>query len=68
MKTAVLRKEETVASMREQYQAALKRADHLEGLLEQQRKQMLGAVGGGGGGGGGANSSFSVKSPNQRKH
>ena len=33
VKTAVLRKEETVASMREQYQAALKRADHLEGLL-----------------------------------
>ena len=56
-----MRKEETVASMREQYQAALKRADHLEGLLEQQRKQMLGAVGGSGG-------SFNAKSPNQRKN
>ena len=61
VKQAVLRKEDTVSSMREQYQAALKRADHLEGLLELQRKQMLGAVGGGSGG-------AEVKSPNQRKN
>lgn len=47
VKTAIVKKEETVNVMRDQYQAALKRADHLEGLLEQQRMQMLGAVGSG---------------------
>lgn len=41
MKQAILKKEEVVAQLREQHEAALKRADHLEGLLEQQRKQLL---------------------------
>uniref|UniRef100_A0A671XNP6 Centrosomal protein 131 n=1 Tax=Sparus aurata TaxID=8175 RepID=A0A671XNP6_SPAAU len=34
-------KEETVNSLRKQHEAALKRADHLEALWEQQRKQLL---------------------------
>uniref|UniRef100_A0AAY5EC90 Centrosomal protein of 131 kDa n=1 Tax=Electrophorus electricus TaxID=8005 RepID=A0AAY5EC90_ELEEL len=42
VKSAVLKKEETVNSLRKQHEAALKRADHLEALLEQQRKQLLG--------------------------
>ncbi|NXL59535.1 CP131 protein, partial [Chordeiles acutipennis] len=41
VKTAVLRKEESVSSLRKQYEAAVQRADHLEALLEQQRKQLL---------------------------
>ncbi|NXW40014.1 CP131 protein, partial [Nyctiprogne leucopyga] len=41
VKTAVLRKEESVNSLRKQYEAAVQRADHLEALLEQQRKQLL---------------------------
>ncbi|KAM6111298.1 centrosomal protein of 131 kDa [Pterocles gutturalis] len=41
VKTAVLRKEETVSSLRKQYEAAVQRADHLEALLEQQRQQLL---------------------------
>ncbi|XP_048345944.1 centrosomal protein of 131 kDa isoform X3 [Sphaerodactylus townsendi] len=42
VKTAIVKKEETVNSLRKQYEAAMKRADHLEALLEQQRKQLLG--------------------------
>ena len=42
VKQAILKKEEVMTQLREQYQAAVKRADHLEGLLEQQRKQLLG--------------------------
>ncbi|KAG9331417.1 hypothetical protein JZ751_019176 [Albula glossodonta] len=42
VKSAILKKEETVNSLRKQHEAALKRADHLEALLEQQRKQLLG--------------------------
>ncbi|XP_060108822.1 centrosomal protein of 131 kDa [Heteronotia binoei] len=43
VKTAIVKKEETVNSLRKQYEAAVKRADHLEALLEQQRKQLLAA-------------------------
>uniref|UniRef100_A0A3P9I8Y8 Centrosomal protein 131 n=1 Tax=Oryzias latipes TaxID=8090 RepID=A0A3P9I8Y8_ORYLA len=41
VKSAILKKEETVKNLRGQYEAALKRADHLEALWEQQRKQLL---------------------------
>lgn len=41
VKTAILKKEETVNNLRKQHEAALKRADHLEALWEQQRKQLL---------------------------
>ncbi|XP_068160842.1 centrosomal protein of 131 kDa isoform X2 [Antennarius striatus] len=41
VKSAILKKEETVSSLRKQHEAALKRADHLEALWEQQRKQLL---------------------------
>ncbi|XP_074463760.1 centrosomal protein of 131 kDa isoform X3 [Larus michahellis] len=41
VKTAVARKEESVSSLRKQYEAAVQRADRLEALLEQQRKQLL---------------------------
>uniref|UniRef100_UPI003AADA9DB centrosomal protein of 131 kDa isoform X2 n=1 Tax=Centroberyx gerrardi TaxID=166262 RepID=UPI003AADA9DB len=41
VKSAILKKEETVTSLRKQHEAALKRADHLEALWEQQRKQLL---------------------------
>ncbi|XP_033923294.1 centrosomal protein of 131 kDa isoform X2 [Melopsittacus undulatus] len=41
VKTAVLRKEESVSSLRRQYEAAVQRATHLEALLEQQRQQLL---------------------------
>ncbi|NXE82845.1 CP131 protein, partial [Cochlearius cochlearius] len=41
VKTAIARKEESVSSLRKQYQAAVQRADRLEALLEQQRKQLL---------------------------
>ncbi|KAH9513151.1 hypothetical protein Btru_036007 [Bulinus truncatus] len=41
VKQAIVKKEEVVAQLKQQYQAANKRADHLEGLLEQQRKQLL---------------------------
>ncbi|XP_031454757.1 centrosomal protein of 131 kDa isoform X2 [Phasianus colchicus] len=41
VKTAVARKEENVSSLRKQYEAAVQRADHLEALLEQQRRQLL---------------------------
>ncbi|XP_026531533.1 centrosomal protein of 131 kDa isoform X2 [Notechis scutatus] len=41
VKTAIVKKEEAVSGFRKQYEAAMKRADHLESLLEQQRKQLL---------------------------
>ncbi|KAM9537553.1 centrosomal protein of 131 kDa isoform 2-T2 [Guaruba guarouba] len=41
VKTAVLRKEESVSSLRRQYEAAVQRATRLEALLEQQRQQLL---------------------------
>ncbi|KAM3592195.1 uncharacterized protein V6R79_014370 [Siganus canaliculatus] len=41
VKSAILKKEETVSALRKQHEAALKRADHLEALWEQQRKQLL---------------------------
>ncbi|KAM9258174.1 LOW QUALITY PROTEIN: centrosomal protein of 131 kDa [Cariama cristata] len=41
VKTAVVRKEENMSSLRKQYEAAVQRADRLEALLEQQRKQLL---------------------------
>lgn len=41
VKQAIIKKEEVVNQLKEQYQAALKRADHLEGLLQQQRKKIL---------------------------
>ncbi|XP_041432164.1 centrosomal protein of 131 kDa isoform X5 [Xenopus laevis] len=41
VKTAIVKKEETVNSLRKQCEAAVKRADHLEALLDQQRKQLL---------------------------
>ena len=41
VKAAILKKEEIVTQLRQQYEAAVKRADHLEGLLDQQRKQLL---------------------------
>ncbi|NXS43812.1 CP131 protein, partial [Balaeniceps rex] len=43
VKTAIVRKEESVSSLRKQYEAAVQRADRLEALLEQQRKQLLAA-------------------------
>ena len=42
VKQAITKKEETLTQMKEQYEKAVKRADHLEDLLEQQRKQLLG--------------------------
>ncbi|NXP79209.1 CP131 protein, partial [Ramphastos sulfuratus] len=41
VKRAVARKEESVSSLRKQYEVAVQRAEHLEALLEQQRKQLL---------------------------
>lgn len=41
VKQAIVKKEEVVSQLRQQYQAACKRADHLEGLLDQQRKHLL---------------------------
>ncbi|XP_048673301.2 centrosomal protein of 131 kDa isoform X6 [Caretta caretta] len=41
VKLAIVKKEETVNILRKQYEAAVKRADHLETVLEQQRKQLL---------------------------
>ncbi|RVE59877.1 hypothetical protein OJAV_G00193350 [Oryzias javanicus] len=41
VKSAILKKEESVNNLRRQYEAALKRADHLEALWEQQRRQLL---------------------------
>ena len=42
IKQAIAKKEEVVSQLKQQYEAACKRADHLEGLLEQQRKLMVG--------------------------
>ncbi|XP_026078194.1 centrosomal protein of 131 kDa-like isoform X2 [Carassius auratus] len=42
VKSAILKKEETVNNLRKQHEAAVKRSDHLESLLEQQRKELLG--------------------------
>ena len=39
VKQALAKKEENLTSLRQQYEAALKRADHLEMLLERQRKK-----------------------------
>ncbi|NWX94147.1 CP131 protein, partial [Nothoprocta pentlandii] len=41
VKTALVKKEESVSSLRKQYEAALRRAQHLEALLERQRQQLL---------------------------
>jgi len=41
VKQAIAKKEETLCQLREQHDKAVKRADHLEDLLEQQRKQLL---------------------------
>ncbi|XP_053562696.1 centrosomal protein of 131 kDa isoform X2 [Bombina bombina] len=41
VKNAIVKKEEAVNSLKKQCEAAVKRADHLEALLEQQRKQLL---------------------------
>lgn len=41
VKVAIVKKEEAVNVLRKQHDAAVKRADHLEALLEQQRKQLL---------------------------
>lgn len=41
VKQALAKKEENLTSLRQQYEAALKRADHLEMLLERQRKELL---------------------------
>lgn len=42
VKQAMFKKEETIGQIKQQYQAAVRRADHLEGLLELQRKQLVG--------------------------
>ncbi|XP_076007717.1 centrosomal protein of 131 kDa [Genypterus blacodes] len=41
VKSAISKKEETVRSLRKEREAALKRADYLEALWEQQRRQLL---------------------------
>jgi hypothetical protein len=41
IKQVLAKKDETTAQLKQQYDAACKRADHLEGLLEQQRTLML---------------------------
>ncbi|CAF4348633.1 unnamed protein product, partial [Adineta steineri] len=38
IKQAISKKDEQVQTLRTQFDAAVKRADHLEGLLAQQRK------------------------------
>ncbi|XP_076726821.2 centrosomal protein of 131 kDa isoform X3 [Callospermophilus lateralis] len=43
VKTALARKEKAVSSLRRQHEAAMKRADHLEELLEQHRRPPLSA-------------------------
>ena len=44
IKQAIAKKEEVVSQLKQQYEAACKRADHLEGLLEQHRKLMVGKI------------------------
>ncbi|CAK8678836.1 unnamed protein product [Clavelina lepadiformis] len=39
---AIVKKEDTISQIRQEYEAAVKRADHLESLLEAQRKKLLG--------------------------
>ena len=41
VKVALARKEENLKTLRAQHEAALKRADHLEMLLDRQRKELL---------------------------
>lgn len=41
VKQAIAKKEDVVNQLRQQHAAAVKRADHLESLLEQQRKQLV---------------------------
>ena len=41
VKQAIVKKEESVSQLKQQHAAAVKRADHLESLLEQQRKQLI---------------------------
>ncbi|XP_077595448.1 centrosomal protein of 131 kDa isoform X2 [Stigmatopora nigra] len=41
VKTAILKKDEAVSVLRKQHEAAVKRAEHLEALWEDQRKQLL---------------------------
>ncbi|XP_041473084.1 centrosomal protein of 131 kDa-like isoform X2 [Lytechinus variegatus] len=41
VKQAIAKKEDVVSQLRQQHAAAVKRADHLESLLEQQRKQLV---------------------------
>ena len=41
VRAAIAKKEQVVEELRAQYSLAVKRADHLEALLEQQRTQVL---------------------------
>ena len=41
IKQVITKKDEAFNQLKQQYEAACKRADHLEGLLEQQRTLML---------------------------
>ncbi|PFX32011.1 centrosomal protein of 131 kDa-like [Stylophora pistillata] len=41
VRQAIAKKEETMKTLREQHQAAMKRAEHLEFLLQEQRKKLL---------------------------
>jgi len=41
IKNVIAKKDETYNQLKQQYEAAAKRADHLEGLLEQQRTLMI---------------------------
>ncbi|XP_054625101.1 centrosomal protein of 131 kDa isoform X2 [Dunckerocampus dactyliophorus] len=41
VRSAILKKEEAVSALRRQHEAALKRAEHLEALWEEQRRQLL---------------------------
>ena len=41
VRQALVKKEENLSSLRSQHEAALKRADHLEMLLERQRRELL---------------------------
>ncbi|XP_061611317.1 centrosomal protein of 131 kDa isoform X3 [Phyllopteryx taeniolatus] len=41
VKSAILKKDEAVDALRRQHEAALKRAEHLEALWEEQRRQLL---------------------------
>nr|XP_057922883.1 centrosomal protein of 131 kDa isoform X2 [Doryrhamphus excisus] len=41
VRSAILKKEESVSALRRQHEAALKRAEHLEALWEEQRRQLL---------------------------